>query len=86
MAGAFRPQVQQPRSGELYSAWRDTSPQMRNRILAEPALFLKARREIDKSKPETEPASSVLLRDLDMVSAIARRASRRWRASRRPDG
>jgi len=66
-------------AGELYSAWRDTSPQMRNRILDDPALFLKARREIDKQKPETEPAPDVLLRDLDMVSAIARRAGRRWR-------
>jgi ParB family transcriptional regulator, chromosome partitioning protein len=66
-------------SGELYAAWRDTSPQMRNRILEEPALFLKARREINKQKPETESAATELLRDLEMVSAIANRVGRRWR-------
>jgi len=66
-------------AGELYAAWRDTSPQMRNRILQEPALFLKARREIHKQKPEAESTAALLLRDLEMVSAIAHRAGRRWR-------
>jgi ParB family transcriptional regulator, chromosome partitioning protein len=80
MAGAFaRHKFSSREAGELYAAWRDTSTQMRNRILEEPALFLKARREIDKQKPETEPAAAVLLRDLAMVSAIANRAGRRWR-------
>jgi ParB/RepB/Spo0J family partition protein len=66
-------------AGELYAAWRDTSPGMRTRILADPTLFLKARREIGKSEPEVQPGSAELLRDLEMVSAIARRAGRRWR-------
>jgi ParB/RepB/Spo0J family partition protein len=66
-------------AGELYAAWRDTSPQMRNRILQEPALFLKARRATHKQEPETESAAAGLLRDLEMLPAIASRAGRRWR-------
>jgi ParB family chromosome partitioning protein len=66
-------------AGELYAAWRDTSPVMRKRILEEPALFLKARRAIHKQEPETASAVAVLLRDLDMLPAIASRAGRRWR-------
>jgi ParB/RepB/Spo0J family partition protein len=66
-------------AGELYAAWRDSSPGMRARILEQPALFLKARREIEKQQPDAEPAAAGLLRDLEMVSAIARRAGRRWR-------
>jgi ParB/RepB/Spo0J family partition protein len=66
-------------AGELYAAWRDTSPEMRKRILEEPALFLKARRAIHKQEPETASAVAVLLRDLEMLPVIANRASRRWR-------
>jgi ParB/RepB/Spo0J family partition protein len=66
-------------AGELYAAWRDTSPGMRNRILEEPALFLKARRAIHKQEPETESPVAALLKDLEMLPAIARRAGRRWR-------
>lgn len=66
-------------AGELYAAWRDTSPGMRNRILQEPALFLKARRAIHRQETETESAVVILLRDLEMLPAIASRAGRRWR-------
>jgi hypothetical protein len=66
-------------AGELYATWRDTSPEMRKRILEEPALFLKARRAIQKQEPETASTVAVLLRDLEMLPAIANRASRRWR-------
>ena len=66
-------------AAELYAAWRDSSPGMRVRILADPALFLKARRQIEKARAPDERASAELLRDLEMVSAIARRAGRRWR-------
>jgi ParB family chromosome partitioning protein len=66
-------------AGELYAAWRDSSPPMRVRILEQPALFLKARREADKQQPDEQPATAGLLRDLEMVSAIAGRARRRWR-------
>jgi ParB family transcriptional regulator, chromosome partitioning protein len=80
MADAFaRHKFSSREAGELHAAWRDTSPQMRNRILEEPALFLKARREANKPKPEMESTTAVLLRELEMVSAIAHRAGRRWR-------
>lgn len=78
MAVAFaRHRFSSREAGELYAAWRDTSPDMRNRILQEAALFLKARREINKRKPDTEATG--MLRDLEMISAIANRAGRRWR-------
>jgi ParB family chromosome partitioning protein len=80
MAGAFAThQFTSREAGELYAAWRDASLRMRSRILEEPALFLKARREIGKQQPEADPPTTGLLRDLEMVSAIAHRASRRWR-------
>jgi ParB/RepB/Spo0J family partition protein len=66
-------------AGELYAAWRDTSPQMRNRILEEPALFLKARRAIHKQESEPQSPVTALLRDLEMLPAIAKRVGRRWR-------
>ncbi len=80
MAGAFATHKFTSReAGELYAAWRDASPRMRSRILEEPALFLKARREIGRQEPETQASTAGLLRDLGMVSAIAHRASRRWK-------
>jgi ParB/RepB/Spo0J family partition protein len=80
MAAAFaRYKFSSREAGELYAAWRDTSPKMRNRILEKPALFLKVRRETNKQKPETESATTGLLRDLEMVSAIVNRAGRHWR-------
>jgi ParB family chromosome partitioning protein len=66
-------------AGELYAAWRDASPMMRNRILEDPALLLKARRASHKQESETESHVSALLRDLEMIPAIASRAGRRWR-------
>jgi UTP:GlnB (protein PII) uridylyltransferase len=45
----------------------------------EPVLFLKARRESGKQQPDVQPPAAGLLRDLEMVTAIARRAGRRRR-------
>ncbi len=69
-------------AGELYAAWRDGSPAMRQRILAEPKLFLKARRQVDPRPVPDSPAGE-LMRDLDMVLAIASRAGRRLRRALR---
>src|SRR6266496_4158626 len=60
-------------AGQLYAAWRDGSRVVRERILAEPELFLKTQRQ----PPSTEPAAMALDRDLEMAIAILRRASRR---------
>jgi hypothetical protein len=64
-----------PEAGQLYAAWRAASPSVRERILAEPQIFLKAQRQVEQ-KP-LAPGTAELLRDLEMVAAIASRASRR---------
>lgn len=63
-------------AGELYAAWRDGAPCARQRVLEAPKLFLKAQREVDKQGSSASPVAE-LLRDLDMVLAIANRAGRR---------
>src|SRR5438876_1959755 len=71
MAAAFaRHKFTSRQAGQLYVAWREASPQIRQRLLEQPQLFLKAQRE-------TEPQAAgsplqELLRDLEMIAAIAR--------------
>ncbi len=60
-------------AGQLYAAWRDGSRVVRERILAEPELFLKTQRP----PPATRPVAAGLERDLEMAVAILRRAGRR---------
>jgi ParB family chromosome partitioning protein len=62
--------------GQLYAAWRDGLPAVRERVLAAPLLFLKARHAIG---PVPEDEGRLLMDDLDMLAAIARRARRRLR-------
>jgi ParB family chromosome partitioning protein len=59
-------------AGQLYAAWRDGTPKMRERILAAPALFLKTQRVAGAAKP---PAVN-LRRDLEIVTAILQRVNR----------
>jgi len=61
-------------AGQLYAAWRDASPSIRQRILEEPQLFLRAQQQI---QPQPLPLADELLRDLTMVVQITSRASRR---------
>jgi ParB/RepB/Spo0J family partition protein len=61
-------------AGQLYTAWRDASPSIRQRILDEPDLFLKAQQHVE---PQPPPVAGELLRDLSMVVAITNRAGRR---------
>jgi ParB family transcriptional regulator, chromosome partitioning protein len=65
--------------GILYAAWRNGVPSVRQRVIADPRLFLRARREIEQEDPVSVRAADELLRNLDMVGAIARRAARQWR-------
>jgi len=60
-------------AGQLYAAWRRGSVAIRKRILDDPALFFKTRRQ---EKAPSGPAAE-LIRDLEMVAAIANRAYRR---------
>jgi len=65
--------------GILYAAWRNGAPSVRRRVIGDPKLFLRARREIEQEDPVSVRAGEDLLRNLDMVGAIARRAARQWR-------
>jgi ParB family chromosome partitioning protein len=61
-------------AGQLYTAWRKGTRTVRERILAEPELFLKTQRQAPAAKPA---AVEQVERDLDMVIAILRRTGRR---------
>jgi ParB/RepB/Spo0J family partition protein len=62
--------------GQLYAAWRDGLPAIRERVLTAPLLFLKARQAVG-AVPDDE--GRALMDDLDMLAAVARRARRRLR-------
>jgi ParB family chromosome partitioning protein len=62
------------RAGQLYTAWRQGSRVVRERILAEPELFLKTQRQPPAAQPA--PVEQVE-RDLEMAIAILHRAGRR---------
>src|ERR1700689_5048304 len=64
-------------AGQLYAAWRDGSRVGRERILAEPELFLKTQRQ----PPSAKPAAAALDGELEMAVAILHRASRRLAAA-----
>src|SRR6266545_4437745 len=75
MADAFsKYRFSSRQAGELYTAWRDASASIRQRILDSPELFLKAHQQVS---PQPESPADELLRDLTMVLAITNRASRR---------
>lgn len=62
-------------AGELYTAWRKSSPAMRKRILDSPELFFKTQRHAGEKDPDGAGAETI--RDLEMVTAILNRAQRR---------
>lgn len=66
-------------AGQLYTAWRQASPQIRQRILEQPQLFLKTQSEA--APPRTTSSIQQVLRDLEMIAAVARRANRRIKAA-----
>lgn len=74
MAAAFvQHRCDTRQAGQLYAAWRDGARVVRERILAEPELFLKTQRQT----PATRPAAAALERELEMAVALLHRASRR---------
>jgi len=76
MAEAFsKHRFSSRQAGELYTAWRDASASMRQRILDSPQLFLKAHQQVS---PQPGSAAEELMRDLAMVGSITNRAGRRW--------
>jgi len=63
-------------AGQLYAAWRGAGPGARQRLLDNPELYLRSRRELEQPVPPAAPVAD-LLRDLEMVAAIATRAHRK---------
>jgi ParB/RepB/Spo0J family partition protein len=75
MAAAFsKYRFSSRQASELYTAWRDASASIRQRILDSPELFLKAHQQVS---PRPLSPADELLRDLTMVLQITNRASRR---------
>jgi ParB/RepB/Spo0J family partition protein len=75
MAAAFvKHRCDTRQAAQLYTAWREGSRAARERILAEPELFLKTQRQVVSPKPA---AVEQIGRDLEMALAILRRAGRR---------
>jgi len=75
MAAAFAAQHCNTRQAmQLYTAWREGTRQVRERILAAPELFLKTQRH-----PQTPAATeaAALAQDLEMAASIVQRANRR---------
>ena len=68
--------------GELYRAWQTAGPSVRERLIAEPALFLRSRRELARQdSPVPVSAAEKLRRDLELIGVLARRAVRVVKAS-----
>lgn len=62
--------------GELYRAWTTASEPVRARLVAEPELFLRARRELSAPDPRPEATVDRVTRDLDLVGVLVRRCTR----------
>ena len=78
MAAAFAKHRSTSReAGQIYAAWRDSPPAVRARVLEYPELFLKVQREAREPALPPGPAAE-LLRDLQTVTAIAARISKRF--------
>jgi ParB/RepB/Spo0J family partition protein len=77
MAAAFaRYKFTSRQASQLYAAWREASPEIRQRLLEQPQLFLKLQREAEPEVPTISPVEE-LSRDLEMIAALAHRANRR---------
>jgi ParB family chromosome partitioning protein len=77
--GFARHRLRSREAGQLYAAWRGATAAVRQRLLAEPQLFLKTQRQHEKSP--AAPAMVALSRDLEVVIAMVRRANRRLRGA-----
>jgi ParB-like chromosome segregation protein Spo0J len=70
--GKLRPTSRQV--AELYGAYMGGNRAVRERVVQDPALVLKARAELGRAGTELTPAEE-LLRDLRIVASVARRAA-----------
>jgi ParB family chromosome partitioning protein len=76
MAAVFaRHRCDTRQAGQLYAAWRDASPLVRQLLLDQPELFFKTQPPAEA--PPSPAGGAALQRDLDMATAILNRAQRR---------
>lgn len=75
--GQHRPSSRQ--MGALYGAWLGGNPQQRERLLADPWLFLRAQEEARRKDDDDKPPARQILADLGGIAALSRRASARLR-------
>ena len=61
----------------LYEAWRDADPKVRRRVVTEPRLYLKVRRQAAAPCATARP-SEALLADLDTAATAVRRVVKAW--------
>jgi len=62
---------------ELYAGWLAGSDASRERLLADPALYLRVQEEARRPEPAAKSPSQQLLDDLGALGGVARRTSRR---------
>jgi ParB family transcriptional regulator, chromosome partitioning protein len=65
--------------GALYGAWLCGDVQQRERLLADPWLFLRAQEEAQRDNDDNKPPAQQLLSDLGGIAALSRRGSARLR-------
>jgi ParB family transcriptional regulator, chromosome partitioning protein len=73
--GIARHRLSSREAGQLYATWRTATRVVRDRLLQQPQLFLKTQRQSEAQPPS--PVMVELERDLELITAIGRRANRR---------
>jgi ParB family chromosome partitioning protein len=67
--------------GQIYAAWRKGPLYVKNSIIEDPKLFLRARREMEQEEPAAVQAKEELTRNLDIIGAMSRRVAQQWKES-----
>jgi ParB/RepB/Spo0J family partition protein len=73
---AVRRRMSSREVGRLYSVWLHGDEPTRERLIADPELFVRVEEEVARPAPT---ASETLIEDLKVIGAVARRAERRLR-------
>lgn len=59
--------------GEVVSAWLYATPELRERIVAKPDLFLRVHQAVQPTSSSAPPPERALLHDIERLTALARR-------------
>lgn len=76
VAAAVRLHLSSRDVGELCGAWLTGREPLRSRLVSEPELFLRSRRELAGPDPRPEAVGVRLTRDLDLAGVLLRRCAR----------